>query len=214
MKKVLKNIYTKFIPNYARELEIAVGDCESLLDVGCGKDSPIQNFSKQIYSVGVDIFNPSLDKSKKLKIHNKYVKMNVLEIEKRFKPNSFDCVLASDLIEHLEKKDGLKLIKQMEKIAKKKVIIFTPNGFLKQGEYDKNPWQIHKSGWSTSEMQKKGYKVIGIRGWKKLRGEYALIKFKPGLFWKIISELTQIYIKRFPKNAFQILCVKNKKINE
>jgi ubiquinone/menaquinone biosynthesis C-methylase UbiE len=211
MKKELKNIYTKFIPNYSRELELAIKNCESVLDVGCGKDSPIQFFSKKIYSVGVDIFNPSLDKSKKSKIHNKYVKMDVLNIGKRFEDKSFDCVLASDLIEHLEKKDGLKLIKQMEKIAKKKVIIFTPNGFLKQGEYDKNPWQVHKSGWSAKEMKKMGYKIIGIRGWKKLRGEYASIKYKPELFWKIISEITQIYTKRFPEHAFQILCVKNKK---
>ncbi len=98
----------------------------------------------------------------------------------------------------------------MEKIAKKKIIIFTPNGFLPQGKYDDNPWQIHRSGWTSKEMENKGYKVIGINGWKPLRGEYANLLFKPKVLWRIISDFTQLIVKRHPKNAFQILCVKEK----
>jgi len=32
------------IPNYQNELEKAVGQCKSLLDVGCGSNSPIKPF--------------------------------------------------------------------------------------------------------------------------------------------------------------------------
>ncbi|MBU4242294.1 MAG: SAM-dependent methyltransferase, partial [Nanoarchaeota archaeon] len=123
--------------------------------------------------------------------------------------NSFDCVLASDLIEHLTKEEGNKLIKMMEKIAKKRVIIFTPNGFLPQGEFNKNPWQVHKTGWTVEEMQKKGYKIIGINGIKSLRKEFTTIKYKPRFFWTIISDLTQIWTRNHPKYAFQILCIKD-----
>jgi len=77
-----------------------------------------------------------------------------MEIGRNFKENSFDCVLASDVIEHFSKEEGYKLIEMMEKIARRKVIIYTPNGFLKQGEYDNNPWQVHKSGWNVKEMKK------------------------------------------------------------
>ena len=208
--KIYHNYYVKLFPNYQVELEKAVGQCKSLLDVGCGSNSLIKSFSKKLNCVGVDAFSPSIEKSKNLKIHNKYHKMDVLDIGKNFKPNSFDCVLASDLIEHLDKDDGFKLIEMMEKIAKNKVIIFTPNGFLPQGEYDNNPWQVHKSGWTVKEMKKRGYKVIGINGWKTLRGEYARLRFWPSYFWLIISDITQFFVRNNPEKAFQILCIKTK----
>jgi len=210
LKEIVKTTYLKIFPTYPVELEKAVGTCKSLLDVGCGSSSPIKSFSNKIYSAGVDAFKPSIDKSKKLRIHNKYYQMSVLNINK-FKPGSFDCVLASDLIEHLSKEEGIKLILLMEKIAKEKVIIFTPNGFLPQGEYDKNPHQVYKSGWTASEMKNRGYKVIGINGWKLLRGEYTSLKFKPNYLWRFISDITQVFLRNNPENAFQILCIKNKK---
>jgi hypothetical protein len=57
------------------------------------------------------------------------------------------------LIEHLPKNDGVNLIKSLEKIAKRQVLI-TTNSF-EQGEYDNNPFQAHKSAWSTSDFQDK-----------------------------------------------------------
>ena len=162
-----------------------------------------------MYCVGIDIFAPSLEKSKKKKIHNEYYKINYSQAEEIFKENSFDCVLASDFIEHLEKEDGYKLLEIMERLAKKKVIIFTPNGFLPTGEYEGNPWQVHKSGWTVEEMRKKGYNVYGINGLKDLRKGLAKIRFKPRLFWLIISNISQYYTKNNPKKAFHILCIKD-----
>lgn len=156
LKKFHSKFYVKIFTPYPIELQNLLLDCNSILDVGCGSNSPIQFFSKNMYSVGIDVFAPSIEESKNKGIHNKYYKMGVLDIGSKFSDNSFDCVLASDLIEHLEKKEGLKLIKLMEKIAKKKIIIFTPNGYLPQGECENNPYQEHKSGWTYLEMQKKG----------------------------------------------------------
>ena len=209
MIEKLKRLYLKIFKDYIQELEISLKGCKRILDVGCGSSSPIQTFSKNIYSVGVDAFSPNIEKSKKLKIHNKYFKMDVLNIGKKFQPNSFDCVLASDLIEHLTKEEVIKLIELMEKIAKNKVIIFTPNGFLHQGEHDNNPWQVHKSGWTVKEMKKRGYRIVGINGWKPLRGEGALIRFWPKYFWKIVSDITQKFTRNNPKKAFALLCVKS-----
>ncbi|MBI3037327.1 class I SAM-dependent methyltransferase [Candidatus Woesearchaeota archaeon] len=235
-----RSIYRKIFPSYGKELEKAVGSCKTLLDIGCGENSPIKQFSHRpasakqiglspiahsahrgiepmrrgseaasIYSVGVDASLPSIQKSKKESIHNRYFRANVMNIGERFKPDSFDCVLASDLIEHLTKTEGLKLLGMMEKIASVKVIVFTPNGFLPQQGYDNNPFQLHKSGWTVDEMKKLGYHVIGINGWKPLRGEQASIKLRPKLFWQIISDLTQLLTRNRPEKAFQILCVKS-----
>ncbi|PKM92362.1 MAG: SAM-dependent methyltransferase [Euryarchaeota archaeon HGW-Euryarchaeota-1] len=193
---------------FRQELEKELEGCESFLDLACGINTPIQNYSKKYYSVGVDLFEPSVEGSKQKGLHTEYCIMSVLDIDKKFKENSFDCVVALDLIEHLEKKEGLKLMSMMEKIAKKKVIIFTPNGFLPQGEHFENVWQIHKSGWNVEEMQEKGYDVIGINGWKPLRGEMAKNKYSPAFFWNRISDITQLFTRKNPKFAFQILCVK------
>ena len=201
--------YLKAFPNYPDELAKAVGECRTLLDVGCGSNSPIRVVPNKVYKVGVDAFGQSIKRSKEKNIHNKYVQMDVLDIGKSFKPHSFDCVVASNLIEHLTKEDGMKLIVMMEQIAKKRVIIYTPNGFLPQGEYDDNPWQLHKSGWTAKEMRNMGFAVTGIHGWKPLRGKHASIRFWPRPFWRVVSDLTQPIVRKMPEKAFQILCVKN-----
>lgn len=46
--------------------------CESVLDVGCGENSPLGMVKKTFKSEGVDIFDPSIKKSQKRKIHDVY----------------------------------------------------------------------------------------------------------------------------------------------
>ena len=208
MIKILRSLYIKTFWSYEYQLKKAVGDSQSLLDLGCGYPSPIKSFSSRLYSVGVDIFEPSIEKSKAESIHNEYKKLNILDAGNEFKERSFDCALASDVIEHLSKENGEKLIKIMEGLASKKVVIFTPNGFLHQPTHDENEYQEHLSGWSVQEMRDKGYKVTGINGWKPLRKEFAEIRFKPTFLWAIISVLTQTMVQYFPKHAFALLCIK------
>lgn len=209
ISKIYRNLYTKIIRDPVAELDVQTRDCNTLLDIGCGTSSPVQFCSKRIYKVGVDAYIPAIKESKKKKIHNKYYHINVNDLRKTFKEKSFDCVIAYDLIEHLSKKDGKKLIMEMERIAKKKVIIFTPNGFLEQGPEFGNKFQIHLSGWSSKEMSKRGYRIIGMNGHKALRGKMTVIRYKPKFFWYIISEFSQIFVRYIPNKAFQILCVKN-----
>lgn len=189
----------------ARELK----GIESVLDVGCGSNSPLSQVKKKFYSLGVDIFKPSLEKSKKAKIHDDYKVGNVLKIDTYFEPKSFDAVIALDVIEHFPKSDGRQLIQIMEKIAKKKVIIFTPFGFTQQHPYEENPFQVHKSGWYIKDFQKRGYKIYGMRGFRFIRGEYATIKYKPWFFWGVVAWFSQFLVFFFPQIAYQLLAVKN-----
>jgi predicted TPR repeat methyltransferase len=207
LKKLLKGFINRYPDLLEKEI---VGSCASLLDVGCGSDSPVKQFSKKLkYSVGIDGFQPSIDKSRAKGIHSAYHLGNVLETGEIFPENSFDCVVALDLVEHLEKEDGLKLIADMEKIARKKVIIFTPTGFQEQRAYDGNEYQIHRSGWEVDEMKNMGYRVLGINGWKPLRGERAEMKLSPKKLWYAISLLTQPLTENNPKIAYQMLCIKD-----
>jgi SAM-dependent methyltransferase len=204
--RIWRRLFEPF--SYFAELERAVGDAETVLDVGCGYPSPIKHFRRKRRAVGVDAFEASIEKSRAEGIHDDYLKADVLEIGGKFDDRSFECVLAADVIEHLTKEDGARLLSMMEKIARRRVVVFTPNGFLHQGEAGGNPWQVHKSGWTPEEMRMRGYKVVGINGLKSLRGEFAVVKYRPEFLWQIVSDLTQILLKRFPKSAFQILCIK------
>lgn len=195
---------------YYSELEAVIGDAQSLLDVGCGTDSPVRYISKRPERlVGVDGFQPSIDESNKKNIHDDYVCANLLDIDKHFDQNSYECVMALDVIEHFQKEKGLELLEKLESLASKHVIIFTPNGFLPQEEHSGNILQKHISGWTVEEMRQRGYEVIGINGWKPLFGEFSLPRFWPRRFWTILSRLTQPLVRNHPKHAFQILCVKN-----
>ncbi|QQG40225.1 MAG: methyltransferase domain-containing protein [Candidatus Aenigmatarchaeota archaeon] len=209
LKSLYDAVYVKILPNYPVELEKAVGDCKSLLDVGCGDDSPIKRFSGRMETVGIDAFGPSIEESRRKRIHKKYYRMDILAAGRKFGPKSFDCVLASAVVEHLKKRDGVRLIEMMEKLAKKRVIIQTPVGFLPQGPEEGNPWQEHKSGWTVAEMRRRGYRVIGLNGWKPLRGECARLRFWPSLFWLVVSDVTQLFVRNRPERAFEMVCVKD-----
>ncbi len=180
------------------------------LDLGCGKQSPIKFFSNKLkYSLGVDNYEQYIALSKSQNIHTDYIISDVLEACEKIKTNSFDCVLALDLIEHLSRNDGLKLIKEMERVAKHKLIIYTPNGYLAQGILDDNRHQHHLSGWKVGEMKKLGFKVFGMSGLKFLRKEEGKIKWRPIFFWQKISSFTQLFVYFFPQLSFQILCIKD-----
>jgi SAM-dependent methyltransferase len=185
------------------------GTCQSLLDIGCGERSPIFRFSKSIArTTGVDSHLPSIENSKAEGIHTDYVQMNLAGIGSRFEPRSYDCVVALDVIEHFEKADGLRLLEAMERIARKKVVLYTPNGFLAQPPTPDNPHQLHRSGWTVSEMRARGYEVVGLGGWRPLRGAYAAPRIHPYWLTERLSLLTQRFFESRPEQAFQILCTK------
>lgn len=195
---------------YQRVLERELrGEGTSLLDVGCGSNSPIRRFAHTIpVRVGVDGFATSIEASRRDGIHTAYHQLDLVDIGTHFAPGSFDCVLASDVIEHFTKTDGLRLMAAMERIARRKVLIFTPTGFLPQTPYEGNAMQAHLSGWDVDEMRDHGYRVIGINGWQGFFGEGARIAWRPKRLWKRIAWLSRGLTATRPHLAYQILCVK------
>lgn len=208
LRRVLITPFEEPLPRLL-EREV-VGSCTSLLDVGCGFDSPVKRFARCMErTVGVDLHPPYLAQSRTAAIHNEYHQRNALEVETAFGARSFDCVLAVDLIEHLEKDEGWRLLDAMERVARRKVIVFTPNGFVPQGEIDGNPHQRHRSGWTPVEMRSRGYRLYGVHGWKPLRGERGEPKWKPRRLWALIALWTQPLVESHPDHAFHMLCVKD-----
>lgn len=196
--------------HYGRLLSRVLAGCGSVLDVGCGSGSPLGNLSRPVgRSIGVDIHEGDLHESRRLGIHDAYAVLDVQRLRSAFRPRAFDCVLASDLIEHLDKRAGLELISAMEELARRRVVVFTPNGFLEQPPDPDNPWQEHISGWTVEEFHRLGYRVLGVNGWRPLRTMYAEIRFRPLPFWERLSVLTQPLTEHRPRRAFQLLAVKD-----
>ena len=191
-------------------LRKALNDCESVLDVGCGKSMNLRWVGVK-HSTGIDGYAPDLEEARRLKTHDELILGDVQKLDNYFNSGQFDAVMALDVIEHLAKEDGLRLMQTMEKTSRRKVIFFTPSGFLPQYHLEKNDLQEHLSGWEAAEMKQHGYRVIGMLGPKILRGEFHSLKWRPKLFWGGVSMLGHfLWTRWFPEKAAAILCIKTK----
>lgn len=198
-------------------LQRELKDCATVLDLGCGPSSPLQYCRNVKYSVGVEAFDDYLKKSKKQKIHSKYIKSRIEDLE--FPDKSFDAVIMIEVLEHLPTKTGVKMLSKAEKWAKKKLIVSSPNGFVAQKALDSNSLQKHLSGWDLGKMKKLGFKSRGLAGLKSLRQEVqsnsmltgdltASMKYHPRFFWFLVATLSQLFIYYRPKNGFELFNVK------
>jgi predicted TPR repeat methyltransferase len=158
--------------------------------------------------VGVDIFETSIERSRARGIHDDYVTADVLTIGDIFEANSFDACVAFDVLEHLDHQDAIKLLAAMERIARRRVVVLTPNGFVEQDEYEGNPWQRHRSHWSASMLRDLGFDVHGLHGLRGVRGDRAEIHKRPVSLWRLVSDVSQPIVYRYPRLAFHLLAVK------
>ena len=72
--------------------------------------------------------------------------------------NSFDIVLCLEVIEHLEKSESYLILKEAERVGKKKVIVSTP--LLGANYWYKDDYHVSK--WTPQDLRRKGYKVRGV----------------------------------------------------
>ena len=187
----------------------------TILDVACGPGIPMYtlNRHKKYQVTGVDLFEEYLNIVKNYGVYHAVVQSDIRKMP--FQDGSFDAVNALHIIEHLEKEEGVKFMAELERIARRKVIIATPVGFLKQGGYDNNDLQEHKSGWEPEEFEKMGYRVIG-QCWKPLNGNNTISRLCNslklfGIFRDIFSAIIQPFISKYPSRCYQMICIKEKK---
>jgi len=193
----------------ARELVKLLSGCRTILDIGCGRASPVR-FVHNARLLGVDAFEQDIGQARMLGTHDEFVVSDARNIRTRFRQKEFDACVALDLIEHLTKEEGLGLIRDMEVLAKKRVVVFTPNGFLSQTSREEGDFQEHKSGWEASEMKGLGFHVLGLGGLKYLRTTEHRLRFRPRPFWAVVSWLTQyLWCRSRPEHAAALLCWKD-----
>jgi SAM-dependent methyltransferase len=183
----------------------------TVLDVGCGRCSAIRGVRKKIHKVGIDMYEPYVLLSRQNRFHRQYVLGNALKLP--FKDRSFDCVVATEIIEHIDKESGRLLLVELERVACRAVILTTPNGFLKTwaGPQD-NPDETHVCGWESDELQGHGFEVRGLNGLKALwtvnssgcaAGRFPFIS-------GLLIDLTQLIVYFYPRWAFQLFAIKER----
>lgn len=146
------------------------GEIVSILDVACGLSFKSKFIDAQI-RVGVDIHEKYFEHIES-KVPYVVIKYDVRKLNEIFIPNSFDLVIALDIIEHLEKHESLEMIKQCEKIARKAVVLETPKGYIPQNidiqGHGADEWQTHRCGWEVEELEDLGYSTL-VRDYKMAR---------------------------------------------
>jgi Methyltransferase domain len=205
-----RDLRAQLAPPYWVELERAVAPSSSTLDVGCGAASPLTRFHQRLGRlVGVEAHPDAAAAARASGIYADVVELDVRRLRDEFEPQSFEVVAAVDLLEHLEEADGRALLDAAEAIASRRVVLFTPNGFVPQGARGGNEWQVHRSGWSPAALAARGYHVTGVHGLRWLRGEEAAIRLPPRRAWSLVADLTQPVARRVPAVAYHLLAVKD-----
>jgi hypothetical protein len=191
----------------------------AILDIGAGpgkiwEGAEFENlFDSQLKVTLLDASNELLSMSNKT--NQNLVRMTALiprDLSK-IPDNAYNCVIAFDVIEHLNKEDGYILLYEMDRIAKELSIILTPNSFVWQPPSINNPYNAHISGWKPQELSKLGWTIQrGQAGFKYFYGPYGLTK-KKNPNWSIleIHAAMKILSYMFPRMSFSFLAIKRLK---
>ena len=132
-----------------------------VLALGCGIGLAEAN-PKWGHLTGVDIWDyhkASVDE---------FIQHDVRTVKDIIPNKSYDLVLCLDIIEHLERMEGLKLIKDAEAIAKEVVVFYTPHEWDENSDAvtDKTAWSYgnphlyHRSLWTTGDFE--GYTICDV----------------------------------------------------
>lgn len=149
---------------------------DTVLDIGCGimqstlDTCPTYSLDKLKchHIIGVDIYRPYLKRIKDKK-NISVLNCNIIKNCGMFLDRSFDVVLLLDIIEHLVIEQAINLVWESERIARKKVIIYTPSYWYDNAEHSEehfpytglgdNEYQIHQSLIEPTWLEKRGYTV-------------------------------------------------------
>ena len=197
--------------SYLKWLQMDLSDCESILELGCGSNSPLLKIGCGYKTDAVDIFEPYIDMHNRTGVYRSCEVADILTMPLiPDKEKAYDAVVICDVLEHLPKDKvfDIDLLSAIEKVARKKVILFTPNGFVENEEIDDNHYQEHLSVWEPSNYICRGYKVVGSTGLRWLLGKGSLPKYHPYPIFQILTILTQPLVFKHPKLALHSYAVK------
>ena len=164
---------------------VTATECRSALDVGCGRGyySALLPVETKIL---LDAYAPYLDE---IKYPARKICAPLQHVIPLLRDNAVDAVLAIDIIEHLDKPASIAVVRELQRIARKVLFVFTPNGYMPQDSdttgYGADEWQKHRCGWNERDLQQLGFQETEV--WpgfhSRVEGDYAAlwgVWYKPG----------------------------------
>ncbi len=190
--KIIDNLKLILPFSYMWLLRTSIGNPKTVLDLGCGDGTLMGFLSKgeKWQITGIDIYQKAIEGARKRNTYYKLIRGDLLKtIQNNNLKSKYDVVFFSQVIEHVTRNQGEKILDEIEKLAKKRIIVGTPRGFMEQPHefLDGNPHQVHKSGWSIEDFSSRGYKVYGV-GFLPIWSHHGLGR-NANIFRKIISNI-------------------------
>lgn len=182
-----------------------------VLDLGCGFGVwghllRAIGEGEKFYLIGCDIFKPYLQKLHYYCPYDDLILCDARNLP--FRSRSVNIVIAFEIIEHLDKNDGIKLLSNLEDLCDEQIVISTPYGFYNQSVVRNNKFEQHKSAWSKEDFENAGYiaKPYGFGiDLENMFRKYHLTKL-----WRIIAKS----ILKVDWAGFMLVATKNTQRNK
>jgi ubiquinone/menaquinone biosynthesis C-methylase UbiE len=105
--------------------------------------------------IGVEIFAPYIQNHHR-HIYDSIVVYDAYDYLQMLCPDfAFDLIICSDMLEHLPKEKGLKVLEQFKRVGKTSIVI-VPVDVRPQGPVHGNKYERHVSSWSKEELEQFG----------------------------------------------------------
>jgi 2-polyprenyl-3-methyl-5-hydroxy-6-metoxy-1,4-benzoquinol methylase len=82
-----------------------------------------------------------------------------LAVLQRLPSRGYEAVMAIDILEHLDKPQGIRFLEELKRVASGFVLVSTPKDFHAQ-TVEANPLENHRSVWSAQELAAAGFDHI------------------------------------------------------
>lgn len=143
-------------------VEKTIKETEVVVDIGCGivpmsYFRPKLHFMVEPWQEYSDILTYRHTGDKSVIV----IRAGALEALHQLGTNSVDSIFLLDVIEHLEKEEGRKVLIESERVAREQIVIFTPLGYMPQHMEGSQAdgWglggcsvQEHRSGWDPEDF--------------------------------------------------------------
>ena len=196
-------------------------DAETILDVGCGNGWAAKEFlpkGKLVFSLDISAINPA--KAKKLYPSENHFGIAADSFHLPFYNNSFDCVIGSEIIEHVGEPSNF--VKELFRVIKKggRLIISTPYKekliyYLCVHCNKKTPANAHihsfdekklEDLYKENDLENFMFEVFGNKLLIFLR-TYVILKYFPFWLWKLKDKFANLIFNK----PVHIICVYKKK---
>jgi SAM-dependent methyltransferase len=173
--------------------------CRNGVDFGCGENSLLTPLRRHgLYCVGVDLSPAMLEKARNANLFDQYVCEDAVAWQRNTvrQGQSPEVIVASHLIEHLDRATGEEFLGLVERGRPRLVYIETPYGFVEPG-FEGDVFSRHKSGWFPWDFAARGYTVFGM-GLRGLRGSRGRPRFGREPLTRTVERACQWLSYRFP----------------